>query len=78
MLRYYKRPINYGPEISRKVYQVLPFGVILHLAMSVFTFSTKDIFPEPLSKPREMEIGGITREVYMPDTTSLEDHVFLK
>lgn len=45
MIRFYKKPIAYDEVLHNTGIKILPFAVILHLALAIWTFGHPLIFP---------------------------------
>lgn len=45
ILRHYRKPPMYGSEINEKVILILPFAIIIHCGMSLYTYGSQSIFP---------------------------------
>ena len=43
LLRYYKKPPMYGPELADAVAQTLPYATVVHLVGALATWSNRDI-----------------------------------
>jgi hypothetical protein len=46
ILRHYRKPPLYGSDINEKVLIILPFAVVIHCGMSLYTYGSQSVFPK--------------------------------
>lgn len=49
MLRVFKKPVSYGPDINRVAYKILPISILIHIFISILAFTAEEIFPTRLT-----------------------------
>ncbi len=75
VLRFYKKPVAYGPTISRRAYHILPVAIIIHLLLSAFAFTTSEIFPHSIPAVQTTVVSGVTTRVYKTTMIPLKERV---
>eukprot|EP00828_Plagiopyla_frontata_P043194 TRINITY_DN6674_c0_g1_i2.p1 TRINITY_DN6674_c0_g1~~TRINITY_DN6674_c0_g1_i2.p1 ORF type:complete len:345 (+),score=40.99 TRINITY_DN6674_c0_g1_i2:99-1037(+) len=49
ILRYYSKPVNYSSYLNYKILKLLPYAMILHLAIAIWSYGAEGIFPKSFS-----------------------------